>query len=77
MSEQELKKCPLNNFYKCFGTECALYREARDSKNTVYTSRSGCSIQLLARFADPQGSAWSEEQNDEWMAVTALRKEKP
>jgi len=69
MSEQEIKKCPFNNFFKCFENECALYREAKDSKDIVFSSRSGCSILLMARFLDPQGSAWNEEHNNEWMAA--------
>jgi len=63
MTEQEQKKCPLNHFIECSGNECPFYREAKDSKNIIFTSRSGCSILLLARFTDPQGSAWNEEQN--------------
>jgi hypothetical protein len=69
MAEQELKKCPLNSFSKCFENTCALYREAKDSKDIIFNSRSGCSILLLARFTDPQGSSWNEEQNNEWMTV--------
>jgi hypothetical protein len=64
MIEHESKKCPLNHFIECLENDCALYREAKDSKNIVFTTSSGCSILLIARFTDPQGSAWNEEQND-------------
>jgi len=63
MSEDELKKCPFNDFTKCIKKDCAIYRESKDSKDNYFNNRSGCSILLIARFYDPQGSAWNEEHD--------------